>query len=112
MTNDIPVLKQQNLHENIKESDIDQSLQLNKLECHLLKLVIPFVRIGHCTRGVYIKVKGSLILTSSDIPHSLSKILPRKQNLLPVCLKRKLKYTGNYIEEMIDKKKVKAYYDF
>ena len=86
-----------------EEINIDQALQLNKLESHLLKIVIPFIRVAHCNRGSYIKVKGSVILISSDISHSMSRILPRKQNLLPVCLKRKMEYTGNYMEEMIDK---------
>ena len=49
---------------------------------------------------------------SSDISHSMSKILPVAQNLLPVCLKRKLEYTGNYIEEVIDRNKVNAYFNF
>ena len=89
-----------------------QSLQLNKLESHLLKLVIPFIRVAHCTRGTYIKVKGSLILMSSDISHSMSKILPVAQHLIPVCLKRRLDYTGNYMEEIIDKNKVNAYFNF
>ena len=90
----------------------DQALQLNKLESHLLKLVLPFIRVAHCTRGSYIKVKGSFILMSSDISHSVSRILPMKQNLIPVCLKRKLGYTGNYLEEVIDRKKVNAYFHF
>ena len=98
--------------ENITEADIDETLQLNKLEAHLLKLVIPFIRIAHCPRGRYIKVKGSVILISSNISHSMSKILPRNQNLLPVCLKRKLEYTGNYIEEVIDRMKVEIYFNF
>ena len=42
----------------------------------------------------------------------MSKILPQKQNLLPVCLKRKLDYTGNYIEEVINRNKVNAYFNF
>ena len=107
------ILRRKNLKiENITETDIDQTLQLNKLEAHLLKLVIPFLRIAHCPRGRYIKVKGSIILISSDISHSMSKVLPRKQNLLPVTLKRKLEYTGNYMEEVIDRKKVAAYFHF
>jgi hypothetical protein len=97
---------------NISEAEIDETLQLNKLEAHLLKLTIPFVRIAHCPRGRYVKVKGSMILISSNVAHSMSKILPRKQNLLPVCLKRKLEYTGNYLEEVIDRKKVEAYFNF
>jgi hypothetical protein len=91
---------------------MEQAISLNKLEAHLLKIVIPFIRIAHCTRGSYIKVKGSCIFISADISHSMSRILPKEQNLLPVCLKRKLDYSGNYIEEIIDKNKVKAYYNF
>ena len=43
----------------------EQSLELNKLEAHLLKLTLPFIRIAHCPRGAYFKVKGSLILISA-----------------------------------------------
>ena len=96
----------------LQQMKMKQSLQLNKLESHLLKLVIPFIRVAHCTRGTYIKVKGSLILMSSDISHSMSKILPVAQHLIPVCLKRRLDYTGNYMEEIIDKNKVNAYFNF
>ena len=45
----------------------DQALELNKLEAHLLKLIIPFIRIAHCPRGAYFKVRGNLILISADI---------------------------------------------
>ena len=85
---------------------------MNKLESYLLKLVIPFIRIAHCPRGSYFKVKGDLILISSDIYHSLSKILPLQQSLIPVCFKRKLSYDGSYIEEYIEKVKVKMYFDW
>ena len=87
----------------MEQRDMNQALRLNKLEAHLLKLVIPFVRIAHCSRGRYVKVKGSCIFISADISHSMNKILPKEQNLLPVCLKRKLDYSGNYLEEIIDK---------
>ena len=42
----------------------------------------------------------------------MSRILPRKQNLLPVCLKRKLEYKWSYIEEIIDRNKINAYFNF
>ena len=44
-----------------------EALKLNKLESYLLKMVIPFIRIAHCPRGSYFKVKGDLILITSDI---------------------------------------------
>ena len=94
------------------QNNMDQLLELNKLEAHLLKLTLPFIRIAHCPRGAYFKLKGSLIMISADIPHSLSRILPQDQNILPVCFKRKLEYHGNYLEETISKNKVKAYFDF
>ena len=55
-------------------------------------------------------VKGNLILISSDLPHSLSKILPTDQQLLPVSLKRKLQYRGSFIEEWVDVNKIKLYF--
>ena len=85
-------------------------LKLNKLEAYLLKLVIPFIRIAHCPRGPYLKVKGDLILISSNIDHSLTKILPSEQGLIPVSFKRKLSYSGSYLEEYVEKEKVKIYF--
>ena len=45
-----------------QENHERQVLQLNRLEAYLLKLIIPFIRIAHCPRGSYFKVKGELIL--------------------------------------------------
>ena len=53
-----------------------------------------------------------MILISADVCHSLSKVLPVDQSLIPVCFKRKLSYTGSYIEEYIEKAKVKMYYSW
>ena len=55
-------------------------------------------------------VKGNLILISSDIPDTLSKILPTDQQLLPVSLKRKIQYRGSFLEEWVDVNKVKLYF--
>ena len=84
--------------------------KLNRLESYLLKLVIPFIRVVHCPRGPFLKVKGDLILITSDLEHSLSKILLVNQDLLPVCFKRKLAYTGSFIEEYIEGNKVEMYF--
>ena len=108
-------MKERNLSTNSpldQENHERQVLQLNRLEAYLLKLIIPFIRIAHCPRGSYFKVKGDLILISSDICHSLTKILPVNQGLIPVSFKRKLSYTGSYIEEYIEKDKVKMYYSW
>ena len=58
-----------------------RALQLNKLEAFLVKLVIPFIRIAHCPRGSYFKVKGDLILISANVRDSLETILPLEQSL-------------------------------
>jgi hypothetical protein len=82
------------------------------LEDYLLKPVIPFIRIGHLPRGSYFQVKGELIMISADVVESLRKILPVEQNLVPVSFKKKLEYTGHYIQEYVDKKKVQLYFDW
>ena len=72
--------------ENFKEKLVDicqpnprildpkKLIKLNKLEDFMLKLVIPFIRVGHLPRGPYIKVKGDLIMISSDLKESLNKV--------------------------------------
>ena len=51
IVNFVKILNKQKIStENITEADIDRTLQLNKLEAHLLKLVIPFIWIAHCPR--------------------------------------------------------------
>ena len=89
-----------------------KALKMNKLESFLLKINIPFIRIAHCPRGPYFKVKGDLILISADLSHSLSKILPVEQNLIPVAFKRKLAYSGSFLEEFIEKEKVILYFSW
>ena len=86
--------------------------ELNKLEDFLLKQVIPFITIRHLANSPYFKVVGDCIMISSDIVHSLNKILPRTQNLLPVSFKRKLQYRGHFIEEVVDRDKIHAYFNF
>jgi hypothetical protein len=79
VTNYSKVIKKRKLN-NDREQNVDQALELNKLEAHLLKLVLPFVRIAHCPRRAYFKVRGSLILISSDISHSKNTTTESKHN--------------------------------
>ena len=99
---------------NEKERDDPKKkfLQLNRLEDYLLKPVIPFIRIGHLPRGSYFQVKGELIMISADVVESLKRILPVEQNLVPVSFKKKLEYSGHYIQEYVDKKKIQIYFDW
>ena len=57
-------------------------------------------------------MKGNIIFITSDIPHSMEKILPQEQQLFPVSFKRKLTYEGHYIEEIIDKEKIRIIFDW
>ena len=99
--------------DNPDDNELSKSkIKLNRLEHYLLKLVIPFVRIGHCTRGMYLKLSGELIMVSAELVNTIEKILPIKQNILPVSFKRKLEYQGHYLKEYVDKNKVMKYFEF
>ena len=87
-----------------------KTLMPNKLESFLLKLVIPFIRVGHCPRGRYLQLRGNIILISADVPESMEKILPQEQALFPVSFKRKLAYEGHYLSEIIDRNKVVTWF--
>ena len=93
-------------------SSLTNEQRLNKLEQFLFKNPIPFIRLANCKMGRYLKVHGNLILISSDLQHSMDKILPQKQQIIPVSLKRKLHYKGFYIEEWVDVKKVQIYFNW
>ena len=86
--------------------------ELNRLEHSLLKSVIPFLIIGHCPRGNYLKLKGSAVMISADVASSLEKILPNKNVLIPVSFKRKLEYKGYYMQAYIDRLKLGQYFQF
>ena len=114
--NDVATQNMKNLGvedpEKVRERYEHDAVKLNKLESFILKIVIPFVRVAHCKRSPYLMVKGNLILISNDIEHSMSKILPVDQQLLPVAFKRKLQYRGSYLEEFIDVEKIKKYFQW
>ena len=88
-------------------------MTLSKLESHLLKLVIPFVRIAHIPGYGEFKVKGPMLTVEAEVQKTMvEKILPREQELIPVSFKRKFAYKGNYIEEMISKSKIQEYFNY
>ena len=87
-------------------------LELNRLEDYLLKPIIPFIRIGHLPRGRYFQLKGDLIMVSANVVETMNKILPVEQNLIPVALKRKMEYSGHFIQEYVDRDKVKFYFQW
>merc|ERR1712082_597792 len=88
-------------------------MSLSKLESHLLKLIIPFIRIAYIPGYGQYKVKGPMITVEADVTKTLNeKILPRQQELIPVALKRKLTYKRTVMEEMISKNKVQEYFNY
>ena len=42
----------------------------------------------------------------------MRKLLPVEQNLFPVTLKRKMEYEGHYIQEIVDKQKLKTFHQW
>ena len=85
-------------------------MKLNKCEAHLLKLIIPFIRVAHIPRSSEFKVMGPVINVEADVTEIVEKILPIDQDLIPVALKRRPEYKGSYIEEVISKKKLMKYF--
>ena len=86
---------------------------LSKLEAHLLKLVIPFIRIAQVPGYGEFKIKGPMITVEADVKKTLNeKILPRQQELIPVALKRKFTYKANVMEEIVEKSKIQSYFDY
>ena len=51
-------------------------------------------------------------MISADLVESLKKVLPVEQNLIPVSFKKKLQYSGHYIQEYVDKKKIQIYFNW
>ena len=86
---------------------------LSKLEAHLLKLVIPFIRIAQVPGYGEFKIKGPMITVEADVNKTLNeKILPRQQELIPVTLKRKFTYKENVMEEIVSKSKIRSYFNY
>ena len=99
--------------DNLPEEFLTEEMSLSKLESHLLKLIIPFIRIAHIPGYGQYKVKGPMITVEADVTKTLNeKILPRQQELIPVALKRKLTYKGTVMEEMVSKNKVQTYFNY
>ena len=42
----------------------------------------------------------------------MDRILPIDQNLIPVSFKRRLAYSGSFIEEYVEKKKILMFFEF
>merc|ERR1712240_663716 len=85
--------------DKLPEKFLTEKMSLSKLESHLLKLIIPFIRIAYIPGYGQFKVKGPMITVEADVTETLNeKVLPRQQELIPVALKRKLSYKGRVMD--------------
>ena len=89
-----------------------EEMKLNRCENHLLKLNLPFIRIAHCPRSADFKVLGPMICVEARVEETMDELLPLTQQLIPVAIKRKMEYSGSYVAEIVDKEKVKQYYEY
>nr|XP_039268201.1 uncharacterized protein LOC120343147 [Styela clava] len=87
-------------------------MRLKRCEAHLLNLVVPFIRVAHIPRSREFRVIGSMICVEAEIQSSIETILPVDQNLIPIALKRRPEYRGNFIEEVVSKQNILAYFNF
>ena len=70
--------------DNLPEEFLTEKMSLSKLESHLLKLIIPFIRIAYIPGYGQYKVKGPMITVEADVTETLNeKVLPRQQELIP-----------------------------
>ena len=90
------------LIDNLPGDSLVAGKTLSKLEAHLLKLVIPFIRISQFPWYGEFKIKGPMITFELDVKKTLNeKILPWQQELIPVALKRKFTSKKNFMEEIV-----------
>ena len=74
---------------------------LNVLESYLLKITIPFIRVSHVPRSPNLKLIGGSVCIEADINHTVRRLQINPENIVPVSFKRKLAYTGYYLEQVI-----------
>ena len=80
-----------------------KNYDLNSLELRLISMRIPFMKMIALPRGQQRSIHGPAV----NIPANLSSIcdllprLPSESQLIPMKLKRKLKYKGHYMYEYI-----------
>ena len=79
---------------------------LNLMEKYLLKLTIPFIRVSHVPRTPNLKMVGSSICIEADITHTIERLQITSDKIIPVSFKRKLAYTGHYLEQVVNKQKI------
>ena len=79
---------------------------LNILESYLLKINIPFIRVSHVPRSPNLKLVGGSVCIEADINHTISRLQINPETIIPVSFKRKLSYTGYYLEQVIKKNQI------
>merc|ERR1712243_472522 len=59
--------------DKLPEKFLTEKMSLSKLESHLLKLIIPFIRIAYIPGYGQFKVKGPMITVEADVTETLKK---------------------------------------
>ena len=97
----------------IKTGDFDkigslpnQLPDLNILESYLLKITIPFIRVSHVPRSPNLKLLGGSVCIEADINHTVRRLQINPETIIPVSFKRKLAFSGYYLEQVINKENV------
>ena len=85
---------------------------LNLMEQYLLKLTIPFIRVAHVPRSPNLKLVGGSVCIQANICHTVERLKIKAENIIPISFKRKLAYTGHYLEQVINKSKVLLWLNF
>ena len=96
----------------LKNEPIPELPELSQLENHLIKLIIPFQRVGHCPRSSTLKVQGPMIAFEADVKQTEETILPIEQSIIGVELKRHIKYQGYYMAQTVNIDHVKKWFQY
>ena len=63
----------------------------------------PFIRVSHVPRSPNLKLVGGSVCIEADINHTVRRLQINPETIIPVSFKRKLSYTGYYLEQVIKK---------
>ncbi len=89
----------------------EQLSQLTALERHIISRRIPFLKLVALPRGKQLAIHGPVVNVPCAPSAILEILLPRlatDTSIIPLKLKRKLSYRGNYLHGNIDTTKVSA----
>ncbi|XP_049319588.1 uncharacterized protein LOC125781000 [Astyanax mexicanus] len=102
-------MPEQSVVNNLSLDPVPHELQtLNSLECHLIAMHIPFMKIVPLPKGSQSSVVGPITCVPSNVADA-AELLPRSEHadlMIRVKLKRKLTYKGHYKYEFVHPEKI------